>query len=255
MKTLVIDNSNGRTKFALAEGTILLGSTRLCPTSELEAPRLDALLADWVFDRVALCSVVPKAAEILHLYFCGKGMPPVTLAPCDALPVDFSAYGTATLGADRIANAVAAAVGFPGQAWAVIDAGTATTVDVLLPAQDGAKARFLGGAIAPGVATLARSLSQATACLPDIPLEPPAVALGRETKEAMQSGCILGYRGLLRGLLAAMEQECGASLRPLLTGGDAALLADLLGSEALQAPQLTLQGIAHCAVAMQAGGK
>lgn len=248
MTVLSIDMSNGRTKLALAQGAHVVSEVRLCPSAALTAERLSVLCADWRFDCVALSSVVPQMAPVVEAFFAAR-VPVVHVRPFADLPVDFSAYeGCATLGADRIANAVAAAHDNPQTALIVIDAGTATTVDVVLPcaAADG-KPRFLGGAIAPGVGTMMRALHGGTSLLPEVPLSLPKHAVGQTTPEALQNGCVRGYRGLIRELLTSMEQECGCALHPVLTGGDAPLLADLLPELGKSDALLTLRGIALCA--------
>lgn len=248
MTVLAIDISNGRTKLALAQGARIVSEVRLCPTLVLTAERLSVLCADWRFDCVALSSVVPQTVPVVEAFFAGLG-PVKRVRPSADLPVDFTAYaGCATLGADRVANAVAAAHDYPQTALVVLDSGTATTVDVVLPcaAADG-KPRFLGGAIAPGVGTMMRALHGGTALLPEVPLSLPEHAVGQTTPEALQNGCVRGYRGLLRELLVGMSQECGCALHPVLTGGDAPLLAELLPELGKPDALLTLRGIALCA--------
>lgn len=245
MMRLVADISNGRTKLALARGSDIVSSVRVSPTSELSSQQLAVLTAGWSFAAVGICSVVPEAAAVVKAYFAPLA-PVSEVRPATHLSVDFSGYaGCATLGADRIANAVAAVALHPHEALVVIDAGTATTADVVLPpAQKTEKARFLGGSIAPGVGTMVRALQRGTAQLPKVPLELPAHAVGQGTKEAIQNGCVRGYRGLLRELWQSMERECGCRLRPVLTGGDASLLAELMPELGVPEPLLTLRGIA-----------
>lgn len=253
MTILAVDISNGRTKLALAQGSRIISEVRFCATAELTPECLSSLCADWHFDCSALCSVVPPAAHVAEALLLAHG--PVTSVRLHAkLPVDFCGYaGCATLGADRIANVVAAAHDYPDEALVVLDAGTATTLDVVLPAAAaGGKPRFLGGAIAPGVGTMARALHGGTAQLPDVPLSLPTHSIGRNTPEALQNGCVRGYRGLVHELLKAMEQECGCRLKPVLTGGDAPLLAELMPELGAPEPLLTLRGIALCA---QVNGK
>lgn len=252
MKALVVDISNGRTKLALARGGELLSEVRMLPTPEVSEITLQRTCADWRYAVAVLCSVVPCAAAVAETYFASR-VPVRRVSVAADLPVDFSGYaGHATLGADRIADAVAAAYLCPDAPLAVIDAGTATTVDVVLPAERaGEKPRFLGGAIAPGVGTMVRALRSSTAQLPAVPLSAPAHALGQSTVEALQNGCVRGYRGLLRELLQSMEQECGCRLRPVLTGGDSLLLAELMPELGEPEPLLTLRGIALCAEEMK----
>lgn len=248
MAILVIDNSNGRTKFALAAHGQLCSEVRMLPTAELTQSAVSTLVQGWAFETVALASVVPSAGERLRYYFSHQASVVQLCATDENLPVDFSAYpGCRTLGADRAANAVAAAAVFAGQPVIALDAGTATTLDVVLPATGGGRPRYIGGSIAPGVGTVARALHSQTACLPNIPLCLPERGIGRDTIEAMQSGCVLGYRGLLRELIGAAEKECSCRFKLVATGGDAPLLAELLPEISCVEPMLTLRGIALCA--------
>lgn len=252
MRLLVIDISNGRTKLALVCGGKLVSEVRMLPTAAVTAPALQALCADWMYVAVALCSVVPKAVAVAESFFASR-VPVLRVSAAADLPVEFCSYaGCATLGADRVANAVAAVALYPQEALAVIDAGTATTVDVVLPPERaGEKSRFRGGAIAPGVGTMVRALHGGTAQLPEVPLVLPVHSVGENTVEALQNGCVRGYRGLLRELLQSMEQECRCRLRPVLTGGDAPLLAALMPELGKPEPLLTLRGIALCAKGMK----
>lgn len=251
MSLLVVDISNGRTKLALACGGELISEVRVLPTADLTASTLQTICADWVYETAVLSSVVPAAAGAAEAFFAGH-VPVLHVSAAADMPVDFSCYaGRATLGADRIANAIAAVFACPSEALVIVDAGTATTIDVVLPAagREG-KPRFLGGAIAPGVRTMVQALHRGTAQLPAVPLAFPPHAIGQGTVEAIQSGCVRGYCGLLRELLQGMEHECGCRLRPVLTGGDAPLLAELMPELGQADTLLTLRGIARCAELM-----
>lgn len=252
MKTLIADISNGRTKLVLAEGRKLVSEVRVIPTAEICESRLAETCAGWNYAAAAFSSVVPAASKLFCAYtrqcsFVGE-------VKCgEQLPVDFSGYpGITTLGADRAANAVAAAALYPGVPLWVVDAGTAITADVILPAeQEGGKARFLGGMIAPGPGTMLRLLHKETAQLPVSPAVLPERAVGRNTQEALQSGCVRGCCGILRELWGAMAEECGCALQPVITGGDAPLLSQAMPELGIPHPLLTLQGIALCADAMR----
>jgi type III pantothenate kinase len=157
------------------------------------------------------------------------------------------------LGADRLVNAVAAYAEHGGP-LIVVDLGTATTFDCV--GRDGA---YVGGAIAPGLELGLEALAARTAKLPRIELRAPDRAIGRDTVSAMQSGAVLGYQGLVDGLLTRIRRELAdlADVDPdevhaILTGGLAAApwAADVPGIEAID-PDLTLLGLAilHAEVA------
>jgi type III pantothenate kinase len=125
-----------------------------------------------------------------------------------------------SLGADRIANAVAAYEKYRS-AVIVIDMGTATTFDYI-----DAGGVFLGGAIAPGIKTAGEALFQKAAMLPRIDFVYPGRIIGRTTAECMQSGIVAGYVGLVEGLIARIKAEAGADMRVIATGGLARLVSD-----------------------------
>lgn len=131
-----------------------------------------------------------------------------------------------TVGQDRLFAARGAAELVGGSA-VVIDVGTAMTVDAVRWAGPGGGApAFLGGAIAPGPALLARSLSLA-ARLHEVQLDPRAPALGRHTSEALRAGVLHGLRGAAEELSRRVGAEAGLAAAPrVLTGGARELLLE-----------------------------
>lgn len=236
---LLIDNSNSRTKFALCTGDCI-GSPRILPTAELSSPAIRALLADWCFSRVYACSVVPAARNVIMDALAEYSVN--WLSPDTAPGVDFSTYpGVTTLGADRIANALAAVTHAPLPLVAV-DMGTATTFEVVV--QGGAVPCFAGGIITPGFKSFAACLPANTALLPEVDSAPSARFIGRTTREAMSAGVVAGYAGMLDSLLDGIENELGKSVSVVLTGGDAPTFAPMLRHRCVCVGALTLQGLA-----------
>src|SRR4029078_5501736 len=120
------------------------------------------------------------------------------------------------VGADRIANAIAAVNSYPGQNIIVIDLGTGTTLCVVSN-----KKEFWGGAILPGVRLSADALSKNTAKLPPVEIVKPECAVGRSTVESRQSGSYFGVLGACRELIARIKAESFADQEVLIlaTGG------------------------------------
>jgi type III pantothenate kinase len=143
----------------------------------------------------------------------------------------------AEAGADRILNALAAHRLYSGPAI-VIDFGTATTFDAV-----SAEGDYVGGAIAPGLGIAAEALFSRTAKLPRIELTAPPAAIGRNTVHAMQSGLILGYVGLIEGLVGRIRAELGGRAKVIATGGLAPLLAHETSIIETVDPMLTLEGL------------
>lgn len=239
---LLVDNSNSRTKFALGTATGV-GEVRILPTGELTEFSIGELVADWEFNRVCLCSVVPAAGGIIMNAL--KKYPLSAVGPESSGLVDFSHYtGKATLGADRIANSLAASQFVPLPLVAV-DAGTATTLDVVTRESSGT--RFAGGMIVPGFKAFAECLPRCTAQLPCPRAMADAPAIGRTTQEALSAGVYRGYAGMIDALINDIEAELAESVHVVLTGGDAEMLAPLLRRPCRIVPGLTLCGIALAA--------
>jgi len=125
------------------------------------------------------------------------------------------------VGADRIVN-VAAAYRLYGGPGCIVDFGTGTTFDAL-----SATGEYLGGAIAPGIRVASEALFQRTAKLPRIDFRAPKRAIGANTLDAMRSGIVFGYVGLVEGMIARFRQELGEGMRVIATGG----LADVIAAE------------------------
>ncbi|MBR1981323.1 MAG: type III pantothenate kinase [Akkermansia sp.] len=233
-QVLVIDNSNSRTKFCLYP----CGEMRILPTCEVCAKSVSELLHGWNFARACICSVVPEAArEIVESL--GE-IPCDFVRPAEGMAVDFSSYpGVATLGADRVAN-VLAAVRYAELPLVAIDAGTATTLDVVV--QRGGRPCFAGGMIAPGIRALADSLRNRTAMLPECDWSSEGPVIGQSTVQSMASAVRIGYPGMMDALLEGIEAELGQSVNVVLTGGDADFLSPRLRHPLVVVPGLTLEG-------------
>ncbi len=117
------------------------------------------------------------------------------------------------VGADRIANAVAAYELY-GSPAIIIDFGTATTFCAL-----DKDANYIGGAIAPGLELSSNALFEKTAKLPEVELIEPAHAIGRNTIQAIQSGVYLGHLGLTKELIKRFKNELTGNPRVIATGG------------------------------------
>lgn len=161
------------------------------------------------------------------------------------LPLVVSLPAPDRVGIDRLAAAAAAGLVKPSDRPAiVVDCGTAATVDLV--AADGG---FLGGAILPGPALMARALAEGTSRLPEVAalernLPPPLP--GRSTAEAIAAGIGFGIRGAVARLVAEAASALGPEPVTILTGGWRAAVKDALPG-AIEVPDLVLCGIALAA--------
>ncbi|MDE5786006.1 MAG: type III pantothenate kinase [Duncaniella sp.] len=142
----------------------------------------------------------------------------IELTPFTPVPIGIDYTSQSTLGVDRIAAAVGACAIFPGRDIAVVDAGTAITIDYV-----DASGRFRGGNIAPGLDMQLQALHRFTARLPLVtaPAAPggnPAV-YGTDTPEAILSGCLMSMAGAVEYFRANAAPGANA-MAVVVTGGN-----------------------------------
>jgi type III pantothenate kinase len=269
MRTLIVDNSNTRTKLALANGDRLESWRAIIPTPEISPQSLADALGELSWDASIISSVVPQKAAILASWLGNK--PCHQLSHLSKLPIGINYPKPEQIGADRLANAVGAHALF-GSPCIVLDFGTAVTFDVIAsaddrkevqaPAGDGASAQraggvqahvddnkgvkapsYQGGVIAPGLASMTEGLANRTALLPHITLQEPDFVIGKSTEQAMLAGAVYGYRGLVREILHNLHKEFSTKPLVVATGGDAPLITSGLNEIDHLAPDLTLNGL------------
>lgn len=117
------------------------------------------------------------------------------------------------VGADRIANAAAAARFFDHGSF-IIDSGTAITLDIITPEKD-----YIGGAIMPGIMISMEAMSLKTAKLPRFELDRPVKAIGKTTLEGLQSGVFFGFVGMVDRVIEESLREINFKPKIIATGG------------------------------------
>jgi type III pantothenate kinase len=233
---LLIDISNSFTKLALATRRRVLEPVRM-PTNKFTSAALGRFVRRRKIDLFVVCSVVPNKNRVVRL--AAKRSKILWLTPQIELGVGIDYPNPKTIGADRLANAaaVAAIYGCPA---IVVDFGTAVTFDVVSPQR-----KYIGGVIAPGLESMTNFLYQRTALLPKLSLKEPRSAVGRSTIEAMRSGAVIGYRGLVREIIARIKAERfpRRKVHVVATGGYADLIGARLPEIDAVHPNLTLEGL------------
>lgn len=239
---LLFDIGNTHTHIGLADERRLVKRTDI-PTRSWMAGGAPALVKKFAgkitIEGVALCSVVPKATPLVRraVHSLWK-LEALELNSKTVRGVGVDYPKPASIGADRLANAVAARQRF-GAPVVVVDFGTAVTFDVV-----DAKGNYVGGIIAPGLAAMTNYLHEKTALLPQIKIRDIDTVIGKSTEEAMLVGAVHGYRGLVRELIADLKRElCVKKLPVVATGGYAKLIAAKLPEISGVAPDLTLEGL------------
>ena len=191
-------------------------------------------------NNIGICSVVPQLDYSLRAacvkYFSSD---PFFLQVGVKTGLNIKYRNPLEVGADRIANAIAATHSYPNQNIIVIDFGTATTFCAIT-----AQKAYLGGAILPGVRLSVDALSKNTAKLPSVEIIKTDHVVGRTTIESIQSGVFYGVLGACRELIQKMSNEAfsGNKAVVLATGGFSSLFDNQNLYDHL-VPDLVLQGI------------
>jgi type III pantothenate kinase len=203
--------------------------TQLFATSGVERRAIDA---------VAIASVVPKLDPVLASA-CKRffDAAPAFLQPQKQRLIPIVTENPSEVGADLVAAAIGAREGF-GAPLIVVSYGTATVFIAISAAGE-----YLGVAIAPGVTISIDALIGRTAKLPQIALEAPGSAIGRNTLEALQSGIVYGFAGQTEAIVARMRHEMGGDVRVVATGGLAEIVAKQTPIVDAIDPHLSLVGL------------
>ncbi|MBA2706627.1 MAG: type III pantothenate kinase [Gemmatimonadaceae bacterium] len=245
---LVFDVGNTETTAGLFEGDSVRAHWRLTTSLPRTPDEFGLLLRHLLGTKeteigtvlgTAICSVVPPVTQALasacHDLF---GAPPAMVDARAALPIRLEVDEPFTVGADRVANTLAAST-LKARDTIVVDLGTATTYDCITA--DGA---FIGGIIQPGVGTSAETLFKRTSQLAATELVPPQRVIGTRTDECIRSGVLFGAVDSIDGLVGRIKLEWGVP-EPLViaTGGLAETLRPYCGSFDEVDPFLTLRGV------------
>ncbi len=248
---LVVDVGNTQTVIGLYESDDspeLIDHWRIATSAERTADEYGLLFEQFLAQRdlvledavtgLAIASVVPRlTATLRRMSARYLGFDPVVVGPGVRTGMPILYENPKEVGADRIADAVAA-YDLYGGPTIVVDFGTATTVEVVSAAGE-----YLGGAIAPGIEIGLDALYSRAAGLRRIELaEPPAGAIGRNTTESIQAGAVYGTVAMVDGLCTRVQDEIGPCT-VISTGGLGSLIAPLSSTIQHHEPWLMLHGL------------
>lgn len=190
------------------------------------------------FEGGIISSVVPSVTNMVKAAIDKlTGKPPLVVGPGLKTGLKILLDNPAQLGSDRVADAVAAISEYPCP-LITIDMGTATTISVI----DRNK-NFIGGVIMPGLRISAESLSSRTSQLPQISLDPPKKAIGRNTIDCMRSGIVLGCAATIDGIIEKIEAELGYPCTVVSTGGHANMVIPYCKHQIIVDEKLLLKGL------------
>jgi type III pantothenate kinase len=244
---LAVDVGNTNVTLALFEGEQLVADWRVTSHRERTADEMAVELRELfalrgyelgVVSGVVISSVVPNLnpalIEASRRYLKCE---PIMVGPGVKTSVRIRYENPKDVGADRIANALAAYTKYGGPV-VVIDFGTAVTYDAI-----NAEGDYLGGAIAPGVEISLDALVSNTAMLRRVEAVAPDSVIGRNTVTSIQSGLVWGFVAQVEGMVERMVAELGGTAKVVATGGQAGLIAGLTHTIQATDPLLTLEGL------------
>lgn len=234
---LAIDIGNSTTKFGAFDREKLIRRFTI-PTDQNQLSNfLENNLTETI-DAVIVSSVVPELNDFFAKFFEMRfDLKPLFVDHALDFGLKIRYFPAESLGIDRAVAAFAAREKY-GSPVIVCDFGTATTIDVVDSNGD-----FIGGIIAPGISTLADSLSQKTSKLPRVEIAKPEKAIGDSTVAAINAGIYFGYAGLVGKILEKFIEELGEKPRIIATGGFAAIVAESVEQIDVVDENLVLEGL------------
>lgn len=250
MTLLCLDVSNSHTTIGVFEGVDLLDHWQVSTDERRTSDEWQVLITGLVagsdvrtIDAVSLCCTVPavlvelRAMQDRHW----AGLPVAIVGPGVRTGIPIHTDNPREVGADRIVNALAAAELYGGPAIVVDLNGTATIFDVV-----DADHRYIGGAIAPGVELSLEALARRGAQLRSVELAVPRDVVGKNTVEALQSGLVFGFAGLVDGIVHRIIDSLDADpdhVTVIATGSFPESVVDHCDTITTRDPHLTLTGL------------
>ena len=224
---LIIDIGNTLVKYAVFKNNEVFIIKK---SDDFDGRLVDKLLKNNDIQKIIVSSVCEKVtinSEIHTVYLSEKTNVPITVK-----------YKTPnTLGKDRLAGVVAAAVLYPNKNVLVIDAGSCITMDYI----DKNKVYF-GGRISPGIEMRYNSLKKFTKNLPKLTINTSFNLIGNDTNSSIVSGVQSGILAEVETIITDLRKE-NESLFVVVTGGDTIFFENTLKNSIFADPFLVLKGL------------
>ena len=244
---LAIDIGNTNIVLGCLEDSKILFEARmatdLVKTSDQYCAELKTMLSLFEVEtqKIEGCIISSVVPPVLNSFRTAirklTGKQPLVVGPGIKTGLNIRMDNPTEVGADLIVAAVAAIEQY-GKPLLLVDMGTATTITAV---DD--KGSFIGGCICPGLKISMEALTGRTAQLPGISLDAPQRAIGKNTRDCMRSGIMLGAAAMLDGLLDRMEAELGMEATVVATGGIAKFVLPLCRRKMVYDGSLMLKGL------------
>jgi type III pantothenate kinase len=232
---LCIDWGNSRVKASIFGADDKIVETRSFVESEA-ADGIDIMVDEFLPTKCILCTVT-ATSNGAEVKLKDRISSFVKLDNNTPLPIMNAYSSPGTLGADRLALAVAAYILYPEKNAIVISLGTCITYNFVLRNK-----AFRGGAISPGLRMRLQAMSHFTNQLPVIDLDGETLLLGYDTATCMRSGAVNGMAAELDGMIDQYKEQYH-DFNAILTGGDLPFFAKRLRNQIFADPDLLLKGL------------
>lgn len=222
---LAIDIGNSFIHFAVYKNSLKIYASKCSSSSKSDITKSLTLIKKiFKIEQIGIASVNILTEKYVKLLSISKfKITPLTVNNKTKLPIKIKIKSSATLGADRICNAVYGFEHYKKQHNVLIaDLGTANTYDVVTKKGD-----FIGGIIAPGIMTSSSALNLKTSKLPLLPfdkLSKTSPLIGKNTFEAIQSGLVNYMKLATEGIVQNIQKHFKGNLKVILTGGSSVFL-------------------------------
>jgi type III pantothenate kinase len=239
---LAIDVGNTQTVLGLYEEAELKRHWRVSTEPQRTGDELRLLYGGLLelgsVDGICLASTVPALIRSYEELAACWESPLLIVVPGTRTGIPIRYDDPREVGADRIANAVAARERY-GAPCIVVDFGTSTNFDVV-----SVTGEYVGGVLAPGIEISMEALFERAARLVKVDFVAPESAIGKTTESALRSGLVYGFAGQVDGIVARIRAELGDGEIPVVaTGGLAELIAPHSNTVGRVDPFLTLEGL------------
>ena len=196
------------------------------------------VLKERIEKKILFSSVVPKIYNNINKFLINKNFKSIEIKNLPLkkiIKINIKNYNQ--LGSDRIANTIGAFNLFKTNCL-IVDFGTATTFDIVKK-----PGVYEGGVIAPGIKLSILNLNKSTAALPSFKLKSNSKVFGKNTKDALNAGFLIGYQGLINNIIEKINLKFKTNFKIIFTGGYATMFAKFIHNNSTIDKHITIKGI------------
>lgn len=232
MTTICFDFGNTRLKYAVfVDGAF----TEESALENGNLAEIEQLLNKYNPDKTILSSVIEHDSNIENVLKDKTSFHKLNID--SKLPITSPVGKPHTIGADRLAIAVAAVDLYPNQHNLVISLGTCITYNFINKYHE-----LVGGSISPGMDMRFKALQHFTAKLPHVEPDWNFPLIGYDTKTNILSGVLQGMACEIDGIIDSYKEKFN-KFNAHLTGGNTAFFGPLLKNKIFADSKLIYKGL------------